>query len=95
MPKKKPAAKRLKVVRDVPIADKSAKSVGALALKRPSKKPKPVIYPEREETWNPADGIVDEGPDVLQPSKPARCSRAVFAYCTPPDIEARTTRLDA
>ncbi len=31
--------------------------------------PRDFTYPEREENFNPRDGIVREGPDVLQPSK--------------------------
>ena len=48
---------------------RTQKSVGRGLRTPPVSTKTSVVYPEREDAFNPADGILEEGPDVLQPSK--------------------------
>lgn len=59
----------------VPKKTRSAKAdrvaPNAVKKSRPSKKPNrpPVVYPDYDATFRPDDAIVQEGPDILQPSR--------------------------
>lgn len=55
-----------------PLSRRSSKSEGGRRAKSetpPAPAKTGIIYPEREDTFNPTDAIVAEGPGVLQPSK--------------------------
>lgn len=40
-----------------------------MLARAPKQRPKPVVYPAHDDIFRPEDGLVHEGPDVLQPSK--------------------------